>query len=247
MSSYLAVSPLPTTVETVAGGLLSVALFPDLAIGGRYPPSYPAESGLSSKERLATLSPRPSVRLLFFSFSQRNANPTRLANSTSPRFPYNYNVERVLFNAARSNFSSFSPRSQRLYRRRVRLDKRRKTSKTRRKEKWRKASKTRQKEKRRKASKTRQKEKRRKANKTRQKEKRRKANKTRQKEKRRKANKTRQKKQTAQGKQNASKRKTAQSKRNTQKKRTRSVERVRFLSSFRTSGAVKVIPDGSTV
>ena len=235
MSSYLAVSPLPTTVETVAGGLLSVALFPDLAIGGRYPPSYPAESGLSSKERLATLSPRPSVRLLFFSFSQRNANPTRLANSTSPRFPYNYNVERVLFNAARSNFSSFSPRSQRLYRRRVRLDKRRKTSKTRRKEKWRKASKTRQKEKRRKASKTRQKEKRRKANKTRQKE------------KRRKANKTRQKKQTAQGKQNASKRKTAQSKRNTQKKRTRSVERVRFLSSFRKSGAVKVVPDGSTV
>lgn len=70
VSSYLAVSPLPTTAETVAGGLLSVALFPDLAIGGRYPPSYPAESGLSSKERLAPLSPRPSVRLLVFSFSR---------------------------------------------------------------------------------------------------------------------------------------------------------------------------------
>ena len=131
MSSYLAVSPLPTTVETVAGGLLSVALFPDLAIGGRYPPSYPAESGLSSKERLATLSPRPSVRLLSFSFSTRNAE-------NALRFPNNYNLERVLFNAARPIFSIFSPRSRRFYRRRVR---RRKIGKTRRLRKRRKTGK----------------------------------------------------------------------------------------------------------
>lgn len=109
MSSYLAVSPLPTTAETVAGGLLSVALFPDLAIGGRYPPSYPAESGLSSKERLATLSPRPSVRLLFFSFSKRNAEKTPVAKPDASAFAINYNLERVLFNAARSIFSIFSP------------------------------------------------------------------------------------------------------------------------------------------
>ena len=135
MSSYLAVSPLPTTVETVAGGLLSVALFPDLAIGGRYPPSYPAESGLSSKERLATLSPRPSVRLLFFPFSKRNAQKRR-----RPTLPplFDYNLERVLFNAARSIFSIFSPRPLRFYRRRVR---RRKLSETRRLDKQRKISK----------------------------------------------------------------------------------------------------------
>lgn len=106
MSSYLAVSPLPTTVETVAGGLLSVALFPDLAIGGRYPPSYPAESGLSSKERLATLSPRPSVRLLFFSFPNETRK-TPLIPTRRLRVPFNYNLERVLFNAARPIFFHF--------------------------------------------------------------------------------------------------------------------------------------------
>ena len=123
MSSYLAVSPLPTTVETVAGGLLSVALFPDLAIGGRYPPSYPAESGLSSKERLATLSPRPSVRLLFFSFSKRNAEkaPTSDASALSSIIPSN-----AFFSTPRARFFPFS---RRFYRNRVR---RRKTNKIRR-------------------------------------------------------------------------------------------------------------------
>lgn len=119
VSSYLAVSPLPTTVETVAGGLLSVALFPDLAIGGRYPPSYPAESGLSSKERLATLSPRPSVRLLFFSFSKRNAEKTPTFDASAPLsiIPSN-----AFFSTPRARFFPFS---RRFYQNRVR---RRKTS-----------------------------------------------------------------------------------------------------------------------
>ena len=125
MSSYLAVSPLPTTVETVAGGLLSVALFPDLAIGGRYPPSYPTESGLSSKERLATLSPRPSVRLLFFSFSKRNAEKTPLAEPTLPAFSLII-TSNAFFSTSPARFFPFS---RRFYRRRVR---RRKISKMRR-------------------------------------------------------------------------------------------------------------------
>lgn len=106
MSSYLAVSPLPTTVETVAGGLLSVALFPDLAIGGRYPPSYPAESGLSSKERLATLSPRPSVRLLFFPFSKRNAKKRR--SPTDAIRLFSIITSNAFFSTPNDRFFSFS-------------------------------------------------------------------------------------------------------------------------------------------
>ena len=142
MSSYLAVSPLPTTVETVAGGLLSVALFPDLAIGGRYPPSYPAESGLSSKERLATLSPRPSVRLLFFSFSKRKTRKNAARRARRFRLYLNYNLERVLFNVARPIFSIFSPPPRRFLSQTRRLRKRRKTNKKRRSNKMRKVEKT---------------------------------------------------------------------------------------------------------
>jgi hypothetical protein len=58
VSSYLAVSPLPQTSRKrhVQGGLFSVALSlsgprPAVPDGGRYPPSRPVESGLSSVAR----------------------------------------------------------------------------------------------------------------------------------------------------------------------------------------------------
>jgi hypothetical protein len=49
VSSYLTVSPLPARSFLLTGGLLSVALIPDLAIGRRYRPSCPVKPGLSSR------------------------------------------------------------------------------------------------------------------------------------------------------------------------------------------------------
>jgi hypothetical protein len=46
--SYTAVSPLPISSKLDIGGLLSVALIPWIAPGGRYPPPCSVKSGLSS-------------------------------------------------------------------------------------------------------------------------------------------------------------------------------------------------------
>ncbi len=52
VSSYLAVSPLPVVTYVPTGGLFSVALsLRDRSRGGRYPPPFPMESGLSSETR----------------------------------------------------------------------------------------------------------------------------------------------------------------------------------------------------
>ena len=58
--SYRTFSPLPVLRNVAIGGLLSVALSPNLQskVGGRYPPPCPAVSGLSSR---LLRNPRPSV------------------------------------------------------------------------------------------------------------------------------------------------------------------------------------------